>query len=236
MRTQTRHQLKQDRFAVTAKDAVSWTVEHRRKLIYGGVAVAVVLAVVLGTWIYIGQQDEAAGVALGHALQVYNAPVRAASQPPAPETLSFASAADRAKAAKAEFQKVADSYSHTRSGEIARYFVGITGMDLGNNADAEKELKKAANSSRPDLAGLAKFALASLYRRTGKDAEAVKVYKDLIDHPTNTVAKSTAQLELASFYEPKQPNEARFLYQQVQKEDPRGPAGEIAANRMANLK
>ncbi len=236
MRSQTRHQLKQDQFAERAKEAVSWTVEHRDKLIYGGIAIAAAVAIILGVWFYTQQQDEAAGVALGHAIQVYNAPIQPGAQTPAGETTSFASAADRARAAKAEFQKVAGSYPRTRSGQIARYFVGLTDVDLGNNADAEKELKASADSGRADLAALAKFALASLYRKTGKESEAVKLYKDLVDHPSNTVAKATAQLELASLYEPKQPKEARLIYEQIQKEDPRGPAAEIAANRLSNLK
>ena len=77
MRSTTRHQLKQDQFTAAAQETVSWAVEHRTKLTYGGVAIVVVLAIVLGGWAYLQQQDEAAGVALGHAVQVYVAPITA---------------------------------------------------------------------------------------------------------------------------------------------------------------
>ena len=46
MRTQTRHRLKQDQFVASASEAVTWTVEHRDKLQYGGIALVVILALV----------------------------------------------------------------------------------------------------------------------------------------------------------------------------------------------
>jgi TolA-binding protein len=236
VRSYTRHHLKEDQFRTTAKETVSWAVEHRTKLVYPVLAVAVVLAIAAGIWVYIQQQDESAGVALGHAVQVYRAPVTSSGQPPTADTTSFASAQDRAKAARAEFAKVADKYPRTNSGQIARYFMGVTDSEAGNTAAAEKELKDVAESRRSDIAALAKFALASLYRNSGKEAQAVPLYKDLIDHPSNTVAKSQAQLALASVYEVKQPQDARNLYQQVQKENPDSPAAQIASNRLAELK
>ena len=93
-----------------------------------------------------------------------------------------------------------------------------------------------AESGHSDLASLAKLALAALYRNQGKDAQAAPIYKDLIEHPTNTVSKSQAQLALASVYESKQPQDARTLYQQVQKENPDSPAAQIASARLAELK
>ncbi|MBZ5630200.1 MAG: tetratricopeptide repeat protein [Acidobacteriia bacterium] len=236
MRSSTRHQLKEDQFRTTAKETYSWAVEHRGKLVYGVVAGAAVLAIMASGWFYLQQQDEAAGVALGHALQVYQAPLISAGQPSAPETTSFATTADRGKAARAEFAKVTEKYAHTNSAEIARYFMGLTDQDAGNTAAAEKELKEVAESGRSDLAALAKFALAALYRTQGKDAQAVPIYKDLIEHPTDTISKAQTQLALASVYESKQPQDARTLYQQVQKENPDSPAAQIASARLADLK
>jgi predicted negative regulator of RcsB-dependent stress response len=235
VRSATRHQLKQDQFTATAKETYSWALGHRGKLLYGGIAIAVALAIVLGGWIYLQQQDESAGIALGHALQVYRAPIRSAGETPAPETTSFATAQDRAKAARAEFAQVAQKYAHTKSAEMARYFMGLADREAGNTAAAEKELKEVAEG-RSDLAGLAKFALAGLYREQGKEAQAVPLYKELIEHPTNTVPKSQAQLALAAVYESKQPQDARNLYQQVQRENSDNPAGQIAAARLGELK
>jgi len=237
VRTQTRHQLKQDRFAATASEAVSWTVEHRDKLVYGGIAAALALAIGLGGWWYSQHRNEAASAALGQALSVYNAPIVAPGTPsPTPEVKSFTSNTDRAKAAKDEFKKIADSYGHTASGEMAKYFVGLSDMDLNNNAEAERELKDVAGAGNADIAALAKMALASLYRKQGKDQDAINLYKQLADKPTNTVSKPAAQLALADLYETKDPQSAKILYQQVQKENAQSPAAQIAQERLATIK
>lgn len=235
MRTQTRHQLKQDRFAATAGEAVSWTVEHREKLIYAGIALAVILAIVLGGWWYTQKQNEAGNVALGEALATYNAPI-AAGTPPAGETKQFASNSDRAKAAKDEFKNVADRYGHTASGDMAKYFVGLCDIDLNNTAEAERELKDVAGTRNADISSLGKMALATLYRKEGKDQDAINLYKQLADKPTNSVSKPAAQLALADLYETKDPQNAKILYQQIQKDDAQSPAAQIASERLATIK
>jgi predicted negative regulator of RcsB-dependent stress response len=236
VRTTTRHQLKQDKFATTAVETYSWAVEHRNKLIYGGVILAVALVVVLGGWAYMRHQNEKAGTALGAAMAVYNTPVRPAGMPENPAFKSFASNEERARAAHDEFEKVANEYPHTKSGDVARYFAGVTAKELHDTAGAESDLKKVADSSDEDLASLAKLALAGLYVDTNKDAQAIDIYKGLIDHPTRSVAKSTAQLQLAEMYQGKnQPQEAAKIYEQIRKDDPRSVAAEIAAQNMGTM-
>ena len=119
---------------------------------------------------------------------------------------------------------------------MAKYFMGLADSDLNDNANAERELKDVTGAGNPDTAALAKMALAALYRRTGKDADAIKIYKELADKPTNTVSKSAAQLALADLYEAKDPQSAKILYQEIQKDDSKGPAGQIAAQRLASAK
>ena len=236
MRTQTRHRLKQDQFAAGASEALDWTVAHRDKLTYAGIVAIIILVLGLGGWWYFQQQDDKAGMALGHAIATYTTPLSAAGQPATPGVPSFATAQDRGKAAKEEFKKVAENYSHTNSGELARYFMGLADMEMNNAADAERELKEVAGTRNADTSSLAKMALASVYRRTGRDQEAIKLYKELSDKPSNTVSKSAAQLEMAATYETKDPQNAKIIYQQIQKDDAKGPAAEIAAQRLASLK
>jgi len=236
VRSQTRHRLKQDQFAAGASEAIDWTVEHRDKLTYGAIALLVIVLIGFGGWWYLQQQDEAAGLALGHAITIYSTPLTAAGQPALPGATAFATSQERAKAAQAEFKSAADKYSHTNSGELAKYFLGLTDIDLNNTADAERELKEVAGTRNADTSSLAKMALASLYRRMGKDQDAIKLYKELSDKPTNTVSKSAAQLEMAATYEAKDPTNAKIIYQQIQKDDAKGPAAEIAAQKLAALK
>jgi len=241
VRAETRHQLKQDRFSkVTfeaAGNAAHWSVEHQSKLIAAVIAVIVLGAIAFGGWYYVNTQDEKASAEFSTAVRTWETPVRPAGVPPQPGSDSFASAQERATAARKQFQAIVDKYPRTHTADMARYFVGLASAQLGDNAAAEGSLQGAAHSSNADLAALGKFALASVYRAENKDAQAIDLYKQLMDKPTLVVSKATAQLELASFYESRQkPDEAKKIYEQVQKENPSTEAASLAQRRVAALK
>ncbi len=237
MRSYTRHQLKENAFAETTADTISWAVEHRSKLVAAAVIVAIAAAAALGVWAYVNYRNQQASDELAGALQKYNAPIRPAGEPPSPEVLSYASSAERAKAANADFTRIADKYSFTRNGRIARYFTGITLHDLGDNAGAEKQLQDVAGSRDKEVGSLAKLALASIDQDSGKTQQAIDLYKSLIASPTTSVGITTAQFELANLYEANhQPLEARKLYEQMQKADPTGPVGQLAAQKLQTLR
>jgi TolA-binding protein len=241
VRAETRHQLKQDRFSkVTfeaAGNAAHWSVEHQSKLIAAVIAVIVIGAIALGGWYYLNSQDEKASAEFSTAVRTWETPLRPAGVPPQPGTDSFASAQERATAARSQFQAIVDKYPRTHTADMARYFVGLASAQLGDNAAAERSLQEAARSSNADLAALGKFALASVYRAENKDAQAIDLYKQLMDKPTLVVSKATAQLELASSYESRQkPDEAKKIYEQVQKENPATDAASLAQRRAAALK
>ena len=113
---------------------------------------------------------------------------------------------------------------------------GIALMQAGDKAGAEQDLKTAASFSDRDIAALAKTALASIYRTSNRTPEAIAIYKELSEHPTATVSKAQAQLELAEIYETTDPQQAALIYQQLQKEDPRSPAAQMAAQKLAKSK
>jgi predicted negative regulator of RcsB-dependent stress response len=110
---------------------------------------------------------------------------------------------------------------------------GVTAMQSGDNASAETTLKTVAASRDADVAALAKMSLATLYRATNRSSEAIKIYKDLQDHPTDTVSKVQAQLEMAAMYEGSDPQQASSIYQQIQKDDPTSTAAQIAGAKLA---
>ena len=241
MRAEARHQLKEDRFSkVTfeaAGSAVHWSAEHKAKLIAAVVAVAVIAAIAFGGWYYVNSQDEKASAELTTAVRTFEAQVRPPGVPAQPGTDSFASAQERATSARKQFQGIVDKYPRTHTADMARYFVGLSAAQLGDNAAAETNLQAAAKSSNSDLAALGKLALASIYRAEAKDGPAIDLYKKLIDQPTLAVSKATAQLELADFYESrKKPDDAKKIYQQVEKDNPATEAASIAQRRMGALK
>lgn len=241
MRAETRHQMKEDRFSKATLEAagrtVHWSQEHQSKLIAVLIALIVVAAIAVGGWYYINTQDEKASLDLATAVRTMQTPLRPAGTPAQPGFASFESSTERATAARKQFQAIVDKYPNTRTGKMARYFVGLTAAQLGDNATAETNLNEAAGSSNSDLASLGRFALASVYRAENKDAQAIDLYKKLIDKPTTVVSKVTAQLELAAFYESRQkPDEAKKIYDQIQKEDPKTEAASLAQQRAAQLK
>jgi TolA-binding protein len=241
VRAETRHQLKQDRFSKATLEAaektVHWSQEHQSKIIAAVIAVVVIGAIAFGGWYYINSQDEKASLDLTAAVRTLETPLRPAGTPAQPDLPSYESATERATAARKQFQAIADKYPRTHTGKMARYFVGVTSAQLGDNATAERSLQEAAGSSDAQLESLGKIALASVYRAENKDSQAVDLYKQLIDKPTELVSKVTVQLELASFYESRQKtDEARKLYEQIQKENPQTEAASLAQRRAAELK
>lgn len=236
MRADVRHQLKEDRFRQFTAEQAHWAVEHRDSLIKGGIALLVLLVVTVGGWLYLNHRDELASGELSKAVRTYNTPIRPAGSPEQPEFPTFASAAERAAKAHAQFEAIANNYSHAKSADFARYFAGLTAIDTGDNTTAERELKQTADVSSNDLSSLAKIALAALYRNTNRDAQAIDLYKQLSDKPSTTVSKQTAQMELAALYAGKQQTaEARKIYEQIQKENANTEIAALASSKLQEL-
>jgi tetratricopeptide (TPR) repeat protein len=233
----TRRQLKEDKFVETAQGAAVWTATHRRPVIYTAVAVIVLVLATVGFIAWRSRQNDAANIALGTAMRVFTTNLRPASAPVTPENKDqFTTLAERGKAAEKEFRSVADKYPYTDAGKIARYMEGVAAMQAGDNASAERQLKAVADSSDKNIAALAKMALANYYRANNRLSDATRIYKDLTDHPTETVSKAAAQLAMAEMYQATDPQQAASIYQQIQKENPNSPAAQTAAAKLSGEK
>jgi predicted negative regulator of RcsB-dependent stress response len=230
----TRRQLKEDKFAKGAQGAVHWATENRPALIWTVGALLVAAIVVTGVLTWNSRQTERANIDLAKALHTLNAPLRPAGSPADPTTKSFTTNVERAKEAEKELQAVAGQFPHTKPGKVAAYLAGTAAVDAGDSSGAEQQLKSVADSGDKNIAALSKLALANLYRSTNRAADAARIYKDLTDHPSDTVPKGEAQLQLAEMYEATDPKEAATLYQQIQKESPASMAAQIAASKLAN--
>ena len=234
MRTEARHRLKEDPFAESARETFGWAAAHRNALMGAIVLSAVIALAAFGGWYYYDQQETKANLELGAALRTLSAPVTAT---PAPgETETYLTAQSRSQAAEKRFQAVADHFRHTKTAEMARYMIAVAHMESGDNSEAEKRFKEVTSSSNRDVASLANMALASIYAGSRRQAEAITIYKSLIDHPTNTVSKPEAQMELAGLYAESNPAEARKIYLQMETDDPTGPLAQLALSKIAALK
>jgi TolA-binding protein len=241
VRAQTRHQLKQDAFSRAtigvAEKTAHWSVEHRNSLVIAIVAGVVILALAGGGWYYQSQQNEKASFDFSQATRTLEAQIRPAGTPAQPDVPSFTSARERAEAAKKQFQAIADKYPHTHTAEVARYFLGVTSASMGDNAAAENSFKSVASDRNKELASIANLALAGLYGDTNRTKDAVVIYQELINHPTTAVGKVTAELQLAALYQSSnQPLDAKRLYEQIKKDNPSTEAGQLATQKLAELK
>ncbi|HEY7406447.1 MAG TPA: tetratricopeptide repeat protein [Candidatus Angelobacter sp.] len=231
----TRRQLKEDKFAETAQGAAQWATGHRKLVVWALGLLVVTVLLVTGIFTWRNRQTEQANIQLNSALRTMNAPLRPAGTP-AGDTPSFTSIAERGQAAAKEFQAIADKYSLVQPGKVARYLHASALLQAGDTAGAEREFKTVADFGDKDLAALAKMALASIYRNSNRQADAIKIYKELADHPTATISKGSAQLELAEIYEKTDPQQATTIYQQLQKDDPKSTAAQVAARKLNSPK
>jgi TolA-binding protein len=241
VRAETRHQLKQDAFSRVTFDAAEktadWTVQHRSTLIISTISVALVLAAVIGGWYYLSAQDEKASLELSQAVRTMDTQLRTAGSPEQPDFPTFTSAKERAQAAQKQFQTIVDKYPHTRSADMAHYFLGVTASNLSDNAAAERNFREVISSGSRDVSAVAKVALASLYGQTNRTKEAVALYQELINKPTASVSKVTAQLQLAELHQSSnQPLDAKRIYEQIKKDNPGGEAAQLATQKLAELK
>jgi predicted negative regulator of RcsB-dependent stress response len=241
VRAETRHQLKQDAFSrVTigaAEKTAHWSVEHRNTLIVAAIVTAVIAAAMGGGWYYLSGQDEKASFDLSQAVRTLETPLRPAGTPAQPDFPSFSSAKERSDTAKKQLQGIVDKYPHTRTADMARYFLGVTSATAGDNAGAEKDFKAVASTGNKELASVAKLALAALYGNLNRTKDAVSLYQELINQPTASVSKVTAQLQLAELYQSSnQPLDAKRLYEQIKKDNSSREAGQIATRKLAELK
>ena len=241
MRAETRHQLKQDAFSRVTIDAAEktahWTVEHRSTVLVAAVAAIIVLAAVIGGYFYLSAQDEKASFDLSKAVRTMETPLRPAGTPEQPDFPTFTSAKDRAQAAQKQFQAIVDHYPHTRTADMAHYFLGVTASTLGDNAAAERNFKEVISAGNREVSAIAKSALASLYGQTNRVKEAAALYQELISKPTTSVSKVSAELQLAELYQgSNQPLEAKRIYEQVKKENPGAEAGQLATQKLTEIK
>lgn len=232
MDTRTRQSLKKDKFAQATATSMSWLSGHRSGVLRWVIVGVAVVAAGVAALVYSSWRSTKADEALGAALDIYNAQL---AQPGAPPVSGvYTTAADRTKAANQKFAAVAQQYGWLAEGAKAHYFAGVTYEDLGQNGPAETELKAAAGSWDRNLSNLAKLALAGFYQQTNRSSQAIDIYTALAAKPSDTVSKAVAQLDLADLYAASgDQGKAQKLWAQVKDDDKDGPAGSIAAGKLA---
>ena len=224
----SRKELKQDKFRES--------IEHGAEAVYSHsqaaailVAVAVAAVLIYGGWkFYNDRQTVLASAALDDAMKVYNAPIRQANVPIETGELTFPDTQTRSQAASPKFAAVADKFSSTNPGKLARYYEALTLLDLEKQNQALESLKKVVGGSDKELSAMAQYQTANIYARTGRTDDAVKTYRAIADAKSVLVPRPLVLIELADLLSQSKPGEATTLYEQIKKEYPSSAVSERA--------
>jgi predicted negative regulator of RcsB-dependent stress response len=212
----TRKELKSDHFALEVQHGVEFVSGHRKQMGLYAVIAAVIVAIGLGVYFYRQHARAERQEALSAALQIVNAQVGPQQNE---YTLAYPTEAARKEASSKALTDVASKFSGSEEGDLADYMLGTMAANDGNLADADKRLKRVADSGSSGPASLAKLALAQVYAAEGKTADAEKLARDLMEHPTTVVSKEQATFTLAHILEPTKPGEARKLLEPFRSSD-----------------
>jgi TolA-binding protein len=231
----SRKELRKDEVRETLSHGAQAVFAHQHQIwVYGGMALLVALAV-LGWRFYTQSQTAKGTTALADAMKVYQARIRTAAEPAQPDETTYLDEKNKYGDAEKKFTEVANRYSRTRPGQLARYYAALSLEKLNRYSEAENDLKTLESSGDESLSALARFKLAQVYDEDGKGPQAVQLYQQLSNKPTLFVPKPVVLLALADHYSGSDPTQAAKLYKQVKDEFPDTQAAQQADERLQVL-
>jgi predicted negative regulator of RcsB-dependent stress response len=228
----SRRDLKKDEVRDTFERGAEAVLSHQQLSLYLLIAAIVIAVGIFGWRTYTQRQTVKAAAAYDDAMKIFQAPI---GGPPVEGQPNYTDATKKFTDAEQKFADVAAKYPHTRPGDLARYYVGLSYEKLDKNDLAKASLQGLTGSSDAEIAALAQFELAGLDDRTGQGAEAVKLYRSLIDKPSVLVPKAVVMLTLAQHYAPTDSAEAAKLLNQIKSDYPDSPIAEQADQALALL-
>lgn len=156
-----REELREDQLATAYVRTATFFEEHRRPLIIGAVALALLIAAVAGWRVWQERQDQQAAEALGAVLTQY-------------EAGEYRAALDGADG-EPGLLEIADRYGSTNTGQLATFFAADALYQLGEYDQAATYFERYDASD--DLLGASALAgQAALAERAGEHAEAADLY------------------------------------------------------------
>jgi tetratricopeptide (TPR) repeat protein len=169
-----------------------------RTILYGAAALVVLIALLLVFMNWSKRSNAAAQTALGKAIETSQAQISETGTPAGSTQKTYKTERERAEAAIAEFQGVADKFGGDVA-DKAKYFIAVNRLVLDRPAGIA-ELEALAGSGS-EVGSLAKFALAQTRNEAGRADEAVVLYQELLNSSDSVIAKDTINFEIAKIYE-----------------------------------
>lgn len=226
----TRKQLKQDRFAEEVGQSVAYVSSHRKQVLILGV---VVVAAVIGILAYVGYQSRVAREAeaeLQRAIEMYHGVVNTEQQM---GRVTFPTTIARFRDTTEQLEKVIREYAGREEEAAAQYYLALLEIEQEKIQEAQTRLESLLDRTESQYASLARLVLANLYARQQQDEQARRHYEHLIEHPSRVVPKSRAQLAYAEYLAQADPEAAKALIEEMQKQP--GPASVQAARVLRQI-
>ncbi|HEU5319492.1 MAG TPA: tetratricopeptide repeat protein [Methylomirabilota bacterium] len=240
MKRELKRQIKQDEFVSWLDHTIVWLRAHERE---AKATAGIVLAVALGwlglsTWT--SSRARAAEEELTAALRTFHAPV--AGQPgaePGARGKVFGTEAERYRQAAQELAEVHRKYGSQPAGRRARYYEGLSRLELGQYDEAQKALGEVAavRDGKELTPALARLELAELELRRGKVEEALKLYRQMVDDTSFTLPRDHVLMVLSTTLEQaRRTGEARDAYRRLADEFPDSVYASEARRKVDYLK
>jgi predicted negative regulator of RcsB-dependent stress response len=180
-------------------------LRERGKLIAAGALAAVVVAV--GVYFLLdfldaraaeGQRQLARAISIYHGTIDPAAPEDPFSKGPEP---AFRTEQAKYQAAVKEFQVFLDKRGSSKLGVIARYYLGLSQLELGQSKEGIQNLEQVRNNAKDrTVAYLARKVLAEQYVESGNAKGAQELLEGMIQDPQCDLPKEDLRLELGKAY------------------------------------
>lgn len=213
----SKKQLKRDKFVQRTFDWAHWAETHRRELIGGAVALALLVT----------------------GFFVYRAASRGAEEEAARDYLMARQAyfAGNYPLAVSDLQAFLERHEGSGYEDDALLFLGESQLLAGQPAEAVVTLERLRDDHEDSpLVDNARRLLGAAYAQAGQVDRAVVTYREAIDATPYDPLKAQIHRSLALLYASQsRPEEAAAEYRAILELEPEGPAAEEARRRIAEL-
>lgn len=199
--------VREDVIRKTLTETSHWAIGNLNYLVAAAGLVILSVVVFVAWQAYSSSRAEAMQVAFADAMAKFHAPLRGEeSESPEMDLLrskyEFESEVERYESALAAFEEVAESYSGARLGVLSRYYQALCLAHLGRTGESKDLLAQVVGETRyPQIANLAKNALAQHAVAQGDYAEAVGQLERILDQPSENFPEQLILMRLGQTLE-----------------------------------
>jgi TolA-binding protein len=217
MKRVERHRLKENEVALSVERARQTFEQYQKPIIFGAVAVVVILAIVGGYFYWRSSTDNASRLLLAQAMAVAEAQVvppsppaptptagtSPAANPPAPPPPgSFPTERAKLEAALPKFMAVVNAYPSTQAAIAGRYYAAATLVALGQPTEAIQQYRAVIDRAGNGLYGdMARLGLADAEAAAKQYDAAIAGYRELATRKDAQIPVDGVLMQLGRVYQ-----------------------------------